>query len=104
MATASKTEKKLKPLNDKIIVEKAAVEEKTEGGLYLPSSSQEKPQEGIIVAAGPGILNDKGERKALQVQAGDKVLYSKYSGTELKINNKELLIMSEKDVLAIIES
>ena len=104
MATASKTEKKLKPLNDKIIVEKAAAEEKTEGGLYLPSSSQEKPQEGIIVAAGPGILNDKGERKELQVKAGDKVLYSKYSGTELKINNKELLIMSEKDVLAIIES
>jgi len=104
MATASKTEKKLKPLNDKIIVEKAPAEEKTEGGLYLPSSSQEKPQEGIIVAAGPGILNEKGERKALQVKEGDRILYSKYLGTEIKINGKELLIMSEKDVFAIIES
>ena len=104
MATAQKTDKKLKPLNDKIIVEKAPAEEKTEGGLYLPSSSQEKPQEGTIVAAGPGILDDKGERKPLQVKEGDKVLYSKYSGTEIKINRKELLIMSEKDVLAIIEN
>jgi chaperonin GroES len=104
MATVqSKTEKKLKPLNDKLIVERAQAEEKTEGGIYLPSSSQDKPQEGIVLAAGPGTLNEKGERKELQVKEGDRVLYSKYSGTELKINGKELLIMSEKDVLAIIE-
>ncbi|MCE2928982.1 MAG: co-chaperone GroES [Candidatus Caenarcaniphilales bacterium] len=102
MATATK--KKLKPLNDKIVVEKAEAEEKTEGGIYLPSSSQEKPLEGIVTAVGPGQANEKGERQALQVKEGDRVLYSKYSGTELKINGKELLIISEKDILAIIES
>ncbi len=106
MATVekNKTNKKLKPLNDKIIVEKAEAEEKTEGGIYLPSASQEKPLEGIVVAVGPGAANDKGERQALQVKEGDRVLYSKYSGTEVKCGGRELLIIAEKDVLAIIES
>lgn len=104
MATAqAKASKKLKPLNDKLIVEKVEAEEKTEGGIYLPSGSQEKPQEGRVIAVGPGSLNEKGERKELQVKEGDLVLYSKYSGTEVKISGKELLIISEKDVLAIIE-
>lgn len=105
MATveAKKTTRKLKPLNDKIIVQKASAEEKTEGGIYLPSSSQEKPVEGIVLAVGPGNANEKGERQALQIKEGDRVLYSKYSGTEIKQDGKELLIISEKDVLAIIE-
>jgi len=103
VAETSKTKKKLKPLNDKVIVEKASAEEKSEGGIYLPTASQEKPVEGIVIAVGPGPLNDKGERQALQLKEGDRVLYSKYSGTEVKIAGKEVLILSEKDVLAIIE-
>jgi chaperonin GroES len=104
MATAEKkSSRTLKPLNDKIVVQKAEAEQKTEGGIYLPSGSQEKPLEGIVVAVGPGTRNDKGERQELQVKAGDRVLYSKYSGTEFKQDGKELLIISEKDVLAIIE-
>lgn len=105
MATAevTKLNKKLKPLNDKLVVEKAAAEEKTEGGIYLPSGSQEKPLEGVVISVGPGALTDKNERQKMQVKEGDRILYSKYSGTELKISGKELLILSEKDVLAIIE-
>jgi chaperonin GroES len=102
-AEKAKLSKKLKPLNDKVVIEKAEPETKTEGGIYLPSSSQEKPLEGIIIATGPGPLNEKNERQALQVKEGDRVLYSKYSGTEVKIEGRELLIMSEKDILAIIE-
>lgn len=98
------TATKLKPLNDKVIIEKAEAQEQTEGGIYLPSASQEKPLEGIIVAAGPGPANEKGERQALQVKEGDRVLYSKYSGTEIKRDGKEMLILAEKDILAIIEA
>ncbi len=104
MATAEKIKlnKKISPLNDKVLVAKAPAEEKTEGGIYLPSGSQEKPVEGIIIAVGPGPLNEKNERKPLQVKEGDRVLYSKYSGTEIKVEGYELLIMSEKDILAIV--
>lgn len=102
-AQANKTSKKLKPLNDKIILERAAAEEKTEGGIYLPSTSQEKPMEGIVVAVGPGALNEKNERQTMQIKEGDRVLYSKYSGTEIKQGSRELLIIAEKDILAIIE-
>lgn len=104
MATAEKAKmKKFKPLNDKLIVEKAEVEEKTEGGIYLPSTSQERPLEGKVIAVGPGAMNEKGERQPMQIKEGDKVLYSKYSGTEVKAAGKEFLIISEKDILAIIE-
>lgn len=103
MATKEKTSKTLRPLGDKIVVQKAEAEARTEGGIYLPSSSQEKPLEGIVIAVGPGPRNDKGERQALEIKEGDRVLYSKYSGTELKQDGKELLIIAEKDVLAIIE-
>ncbi len=104
MATAEKAKsKKLKPLNDRIIVAKAEAEEKTEGGIYLPSASQEKPLEGVVIAVGPGAMSEKGERQAMQLKEGDRVLYSKYSGTEIKTGGKELLILAEKDVLAIIE-
>ena len=105
MATAEKIKlkKKISPLNDKVLVAKAAAEEKSEGGIYLPSGSQEKPVEGIVIAAGPGPMNEKNERKPLQVKEGDKVLYSKYSGTEIKVEGHDLLILAEKDILAIIE-
>ncbi|MDA0771633.1 MAG: co-chaperone GroES [Cyanobacteria bacterium] len=102
-AEAKTSNRKLKPINDKIVVQKAEPETKTDGGIYLPSSSQEKPLEGIVIAVGPGPRNDKGERQELQIKEGERVLYSKYSGTEFKQNGKELLIISEKDILAIIE-
>jgi chaperonin GroES len=101
MATATKT--KLKPLNDKIVLQKVEAQEKSEGGIYLPSGSQEKPLEAIVVAVGPGALNEKNERQSMQVKEGDRVLYSKYSGTDIKLNGNEMLIISEKDILAIIE-
>ncbi len=100
--TLAKEAKKLKPLNDKLVVQKAEAEEKTEGGIFLPSGAQEKPIEGIVVAVGPGAPGEKGERQPMQVKTGDRVLYSKYSGTEIKINGKEHLIVSEKDILAIV--
>lgn len=100
-ATATK-ETVLKPLNDKVLIEKSEAQEKSEGGIYLPGSSQEKPSEGVVVAAGPGALNEKGERQALQVKNGDKVLYSKFAGTEVKYGGKDYLIVAEKDILAII--
>lgn len=103
VATVSKKASKLKPLNDKILVEKAEAQEKTEGGIFLPGSSQEKPQEGVVVAVGPGATNEKGDKQPMNVKAGDLVLYSKYSGTEIRIEGKDFLIISEKDVLAIIE-
>jgi chaperonin GroES len=102
-ATMTKKTKKLKPLNDRILVEKAEAQEKTEGGIYLPTGSQEKPIEGLVVAVGPGARNEKGERTPMQIKEGDRILYSKYSGTELKTDGKEYLIISEKDVLAIVE-
>ena len=98
MATAqAKTSKKLKPLNDKLIVEKVEAEEKTEGGIYLPSGSQEKPQEGVVVAAGNGKADEP-----MTVKVGDKVLYGKYAGTEFKFEGADYLIMRESDILAII--
>lgn len=102
-ATLAKGTKKLKPLNDKLIVEKIEAKEQTEGGIYLPSGAQEKPLEGRVLAAGPGAIGEKGERQPMQVKEGDKVIYSKYSGTEIKCSGKELLIISEKDILAIVQ-
>jgi chaperonin GroES len=105
MATAQqiKLSKKIKPMNDKILISKATAEEKSEGGIYLPSGAQEKPLEGIVIAVGPGALSDKNERQTMQLKEGDKILYSKYSGTEIKVDGYELLILSEKEVLAVIE-
>lgn len=102
--TLTKEAKKLKPLNDKVVIEKAEAQEKTEGGIYLPGGSQEKPSEGIVVSVGPGASNEKGERHPMQVKEGDKVLYAKYAGTEIRVGDKEYLIVSEKDILAIVEA
>ena len=94
---------KLKPLGGRVIVEPIEQEEKTAGGIILPETAKEKPQEGKVIAAGPGDRNEDGDRIAMEVQVGDKVLYAKYSGTEIKLDGKKVLILRESDILAIIE-
>ena len=94
---------KIRPLNDRILIKRVEEEEKTKGGIIIPDSAKEKPAEGIVVAAGNGKLNDKGERVALEVKAGDRVLFSKYGGTDVKLEGEDHLIMREDDILAIVE-
>ena len=95
---------KIKPLADKVLVEPSTVEEsKTSGGIIIPDTAKEKPQKGTVVAVGPGRTDDNGKIIKMNVKVGDKVLYSKYGGTELKLENKDYLIMSESDILAIFE-
>jgi chaperonin GroES len=94
---------KVKPLNDRVLVLRIGEEEKTAGGIIIPDTAKEKPQEGKVVAVGPGKVNDEGKKVALDVKAGDKILFGKYSGTEIKIDGVEHLIMREDDILAIIE-
>ena len=93
----------IKPLNDRILVLRTEGEQKTSGGIYIPDTAKEKPLEGEVVAAGPGKIDDKGNRVAMDVKKGDKVLFSKYAGTEIKLNGVEHLIMREDDILGIIE-
>lgn len=93
----------IKPLADRIIVKRLNEEEQTKGGIIIPDSSKEKPQEGKVTAIGTGKLLDNGNLAALTVKTGDKILFSKYSGTEVKIGGEEHLIMKEEDVLGIIE-
>jgi chaperonin GroES len=90
-------------LNDRLLVKRLAEEEKTAGGIIIPDSAKEKPAEGKVIAVGPGKTNDKGERVALQVKAGDRVLFSKYGGTDVKLDGDDYLIMREDDILGIIE-
>jgi chaperonin GroES len=94
---------KLKPLGGRVIVEPIEQEEMTAGGIILPETAKEKPQEGKILAAGPGERDEDGDRIAMDVKVGDKVLYAKYSGTEVKVDGKKLLILRESDILAIVE-
>ena len=94
---------KIKPLQDRIIVKRIEEEEKTKGGIIIPDSAKEKPMEGEIVAAGPGKVLDNGTRVAPSVKAGDRVLFGKYAGTEVKIDGVEHLIMREDDILGVIE-
>jgi chaperonin GroES len=94
---------KLKPLGGRVIVEPIEQEEMTAGGIILPETAKEKPQEGKILAAGPGERDDNGARIAMEVNVGDKVLYAKYSGTEVKVDGKKLLILRESDILAVVE-
>ncbi len=94
---------KIRPLQDRIIVKRLESEEKTKGGIIIPDSAKEKPMEGKVIAVGKGKLNDKGERTAPDVKAGDRVLFSKYAGTEVKIEGDEHLIMREDDILGVIE-
>ncbi len=94
---------KVKPLQDRVIVKRVEEEEKTKGGIIIPDTAKEKPQEGEVVSVGAGKVSDKGERIALEVKAGDKVLFGKYSGNEINIDGEEHLIMREDDIIAIVE-
>ena len=94
---------KLTPLEDKIIVKQAEAETQTASGLFIPDNAKEKPQQGEVLAVGPGRRDDKGERIPMDVKVGDKVVFSKYGGTELKYGSEEYLVLSQRDVLAIIE-
>ena len=93
----------LKPLADRVIIEVLAKEEKTKSGIVLPDTAKEKPQEGKIVAVGTGKVLENGQKVAMEVKVGDKVIFSKYAGTEVKMDEKEYLILSERDVLAVIQ-
>ena len=94
----------LKPLGDRIVVKPSEQEEQTASGIFLPETAKEKPQQGSIVAVGPGVRNDAGDRVAMDVAEGDTVLYAKYAGTTIKVEGDELLILKESDVLAIVAS
>jgi len=94
---------KLKPLGGRVIVEPIEQEDITAGGIILPETAKEKPQEGKILASGPGERDEDGKRIEMEVKVGDKVLYAKYSGTEVKVDGKKLLILRESDILAVVE-
>ena len=102
MATATAS-KKLRPLGDRVVLKPSAREEMTKSGIVLPDTAKEKPQEGSILAVGPGRILDDGKREAMDVKVGQKVLYGKYAGTEFKVDDEDLLIVSQKDILAIVE-
>jgi chaperonin GroES len=93
----------IKPLEDRVLVKPTEAEQKTESGIYLPDSAQEKPTHGKVVAAGPGKLNEDGDRVALSVKKGDKVIYGKYAGTEVDVDGEPHVILRESELLAIIE-
>lgn len=95
---------KFRPLHDRVVVRRLTAEEKTTGGIIIPDTAKEKPMEGEIVAVGPGARNEKGELIPLDVKAGDRILFGKWSGTEVKLDGEELLIMKESDVMGIVES
>ncbi|MFO1017483.1 MAG: co-chaperone GroES [Hyphomonadaceae bacterium] len=92
-----------RPLHDRVLVKRVKEEEKTRGGIIIPETAQEKPQEGEVVAVGPGARDEDGERVELDVKVGDRILFGKWSGTEVKVDGEELLIMKESDILGIIE-
>jgi chaperonin GroES len=91
---------KLQPLADRVLVKPVEKEEKTKSGIYLPDTAKEKPQEGEIIAVGPGKLTDEGKRIPMDLKAGDRVIYAKYGGTEIKVDDEELIILRESDILA----
>jgi chaperonin GroES len=94
---------KLRPLNDKIVVKPLEAGETIKGGIIIPDNAKEKPQEAEVKAVGPGKLNDNGQRVAPDVKVGDKILFSKYSGSEFKVGGEELLVLDEGDILAVVE-
>jgi chaperonin GroES len=93
----------LRPLGDKVLIKRPEAESRTAGGIVLPDSAKEKPKRGTVVSVGEGRLLDSGSRKALQVRKGDRVLFTSYAGTELKVDGEEVLIMDESDILAVLE-
>ena len=102
MATKTKAKLNLRPLADRVILQRAEAEDKTAGGILLPESAKDKPKEGKIVAVGNGRTLDNGDRQAMDVKVGNRVLFSSYAGTEVKVSGEEYLIMNESDILAII--
>jgi chaperonin GroES len=92
-----------RPLHDRVLVKRVKEEEKTKGGIIIPDTAQEKPQEGEIVAVGPGARDEDGERIPLDVKVGDRILFGKWSGTEVKVDGEELLIMKESDIMGVVE-
>jgi len=94
---------KIRPLQDRVLVERIEEEQKTKGGIIIPDTAKEKPQEGKVVAVGPGKANEDGKITPLGVKAGDRILFGKYSGSEIKLNGNEYLIMREDDILGVIE-
>ncbi len=94
---------KFKPLYDRVLVERLESEEKTAGGIIIPDTAKEKPMEGLVIAAGNGTKNEKGDVVPLQVKAGDKILFGKWSGTEIKLEGKDYLVMKESDIMGIFE-
>jgi chaperonin GroES len=103
MAALSLSVSTVKPLGDRVFVKVSASEEKTAGGIFLPDTAKEKPQVGEIAAVGPGKRGDDGTRQEIEVKVGDKVLYSKYAGTDIKLGNEEYVLLSEKDILAVVD-
>jgi chaperonin GroES len=101
LATASST--KLRPLGDRVVIKPTPREEMTKSGIVLPDTAKEKPQEGVILSVGPGKTLEDGSRETMDVAVGNKVLYAKYAGTEFKVDAEDLLIVSQKDILAIVE-
>ena len=93
----------LKPLHDRVIVERIEAQEKTVGGIIIPDTAKEKPSEGIVISVGAGLKDESGKRISLDVKKGDKVLFAKWGGTEVKVDGKELIILKESDILAISE-
>lgn len=102
MATATPAKLNLKPLADRVVVKKLEAEDKTSGGIVLPDTAKEKPQQGEVLAVGSGKYDEKGNRQPMELKVGDKVLFAKYSGTEVKIDGVEYLILAERDILAIV--
>jgi len=94
---------KFRPLHDRVVVRRIELDEKTSGGIIIPDTAKEKPQEGEVIAVGPGARGEDGKIQALDVKAGDRILFGKWSGTEVKIDGQELLIMKESDIMGIIE-
>ena len=94
---------KIRPLNDRVLVTRVEEEQKTAGGIIIPDTAKEKPQEGKIIATGPGKIGDDGKRTPLNVKKGDKILFSKYAGTEIKIDGIEHIFMKEDDILGVLE-
>ena len=94
---------KFRPLHDRVVIRRLSAEEKTSGGIIIPDTAQEKPMEGEVVAVGPGARNEQGQIVTLEVKAGDRILFGKWSGTEVKLDGEELLIMKESDIMGIVE-
>jgi chaperonin GroES len=94
---------KFRPLGDRVLVKRVEEEQKTKGGIIIPDTAKEKPQEGEVIAVGPGARDDDGDYIALDVKAGDKILFGKWSGTEVKVDGQDLLIMKESDILGVVE-